>query len=202
MQRDQTSAGFMKSPLNRNFFESRGRNRSARRVDRPRGLLYVPAFEALEPRRLLSASKSTAAHKAHTNYTVLQTAGMTAASTSSSTSPAATNPTGTGLTPAQVRQAFGVDQITFSGGVTGDGTGQTIAIVDAFDDPNIQSDLDTFDAAFSLPSITVVRMSQTGSTTNLPGTDSTGGWERGGSAGCGVGACHGTWGEHYFGRGN
>ena len=36
-------------------------------------------------------------------------------------------------------------------GVAGDGTGQTIAIVDAYDDPNIQADLNTFDTQFGLP---------------------------------------------------
>ncbi|MGD1055150.1 MAG: S53 family peptidase [Nitrososphaerales archaeon] len=36
-----------------------------------------------------------------------------------------------------------------------DGTGQTIVIVDAFGSPTIQSDLDTYDAAFGLPSATV-----------------------------------------------
>jgi subtilase family serine protease len=36
-----------------------------------------------------------------------------------------------------------------------DGTGQTIVIVDAFGSPTIQSDLDTYDAAFGLPATTV-----------------------------------------------
>jgi subtilase family serine protease len=121
---------------------------------------------------MLSASKS-AAQKAHTNYVVVPQSGLQLAAST----PTATNPTGTGLTPAQVRQAYGIDQISFNGGVIGDGTGETIAIVDAFDDPNIQSDLNTFDVPFNLPNITVTRISETGSTTNLPKTDSTGGWE-------------------------
>src|SRR5215813_9514634 len=57
------------------------------------------------------------------------------------------------LTPAQVRHAYGFDQIQFTSNgktVPGDGSGQIIAIVTAFDDPNIASDLDTFDAAFSI----------------------------------------------------
>src|SRR5262249_33311114 len=53
--------------------------------------------------------------------------------------------------PAQIVHAYGIDQITFAGGVKGDGTGQTIAIVDAFDDPTIESDLKTFDAKYGLP---------------------------------------------------
>src|SRR5689334_22600627 len=35
-----------------------------------------------------------------------------------------------GLTPDQIRHAYGFDQLSF-GGIQGDGTGQTIAIVDA-----------------------------------------------------------------------
>ncbi len=47
-------------------------------------------------------------------------------------------------TPAQVRDAYGFDKLSY------DGTGQTIAIVDAYDDPNIASDLKVFDQAFGL----------------------------------------------------
>jgi subtilase family serine protease len=54
------------------------------------------------------------------------------------------------FTPAQIRHAYGFDQVMF-GSVKGNGTGQTIAIVDAFDDPNIANDLKTFDAQFGLP---------------------------------------------------
>src|SRR5262249_14190317 len=50
------------------------------------------------------------------------------------------------LTPAQVAHAYGVDQIAF-GTIKGDGTGQTIAIVDAYDAPNLSTDLAAFDAA-------------------------------------------------------
>ncbi len=44
------------------------------------------------------------------------------------------SPTPVGFTPAQIRTAYGINNIVI-GGVTGDGTGQTIAIVDAYDDP-------------------------------------------------------------------
>src|SRR5262249_58239527 len=63
-----------------------------------------------------------------------------------------------GLTPSQIRHAYGFDQINF-GGTAGDGTGETIAIVDAFDDPRFvsssdpnfaNSDLHRFDVAFGL----------------------------------------------------
>ncbi len=56
----------------------------------------------------------------------------------------------TGLSPDQIRTAYGVNEIAFEGNVVGNGAGQTIAIVDAFFDPNIQSDLSTFDAQYGL----------------------------------------------------
>jgi subtilase family serine protease len=73
------------------------------------------------------------------------------------------------LTPAEMRGAYGVNLVQFSNGVggfvKGDGTGQTIAIVDALNDPTIVADLATFDATFGLaapPSFTV--LNQTGGT--------------------------------------
>src|SRR5258708_21512352 len=50
----------------------------------------------------------------------------------------------TGYSPTQVRHAYGVDNIP------NQGAGQTIAIVDAYDDPNIASDLDKFKSTFGL----------------------------------------------------
>jgi len=47
--------------------------------------------------------------------------------------------------PAQIRAAYGFDQLSENG------AGQTIAIVDAYDDPNLASDLATFDQSFNLP---------------------------------------------------
>jgi subtilase family serine protease len=78
------------------------------------------------------------------------------------------------FTPAQIRHAYGFDQITFSANGTsmaGDGRGQTIAIVDAYDDPNIQSDLAHFDQVFNLPAPVLVRASPQGT---LPSPDA--GW--------------------------
>lgn len=56
----------------------------------------------------------------------------------------------TGFTPAQIRQAYGLDQISF-GGTPADGRGTTIAIVTAYDSPNIAADLATFNATFGIP---------------------------------------------------
>jgi hypothetical protein len=59
-----------------------------------------------------------------------------------------------GLTPAQVRRAYGFDQITFTANgqtIQGDGAGQTIAIVAAYDHPYIHNDLQVFSQTFGLP---------------------------------------------------
>jgi hypothetical protein len=54
----------------------------------------------------------------------------------------------TGLTPAQIRTAYGLDGL----GLTG--AGQTIAIVDAYHSPTVRQDLERFSAEFNLPPIT------------------------------------------------
>jgi hypothetical protein len=80
-----------------------------------------------------------------------------------------------GYSPAQVQSAYGFNQIGFlNGNYNNAGSGQTIAIVDAYNDPNIQSDLATFDAQYGLPAANLTIVSQTGSTTNLPATNA--GW--------------------------
>ena len=64
----------------------------------------------------------------------------------------------TGLTPSQVIQAYGISNIKF-GSTPGDGTGQTIAIIDLGDDSAIENDLAVFDQEFGLaapPSFKVV----------------------------------------------
>jgi hypothetical protein len=56
-----------------------------------------------------------------------------------------------GYTPQQIQTAYAVSGITFSGGsVVGNGAGQTIAIVDAYNDPNIAAGLASFDSRFGL----------------------------------------------------
>ena len=100
--------------------------------------------------------------------------------------------------PAQIGQAYGFNSITF-GGSAGNGSGQTIAIVDAYDDPNIQADLNRFDTQFGLPATTITRVNETGGT-NYPASDSTGLGTRG-VARCRVGARHGARGEHHARRG-
>jgi subtilase family serine protease len=90
-------------------------------------------LERLEPREMLSAA-GLAAIQAHP--TVLRTAG---------------GPAVAGLRPAQVAHAYGFDQLgSVAGSQAANGTGQTIAIVDAFDDAAIAGDLKTFDSTFGL----------------------------------------------------
>ncbi len=67
--------------------------------------------------------------------------------------------------PAQIRQAYGVSQLAY------DGSGQTIAIIDAYDDPTIAGDLAAFDQRFNLPAANLVKATPGGST---PAFDS--GW--------------------------
>lgn len=127
------------------FHHGRGPGRRAAR--RPFGSACLQ-IEELERRELLAANAAAPALVAQ---------------------PAA-NAAPTGLTPAQVRHAYGFDQIAFGGGaIRADGSGQTIAIVEAGDDPNIVSDLAVFDRQFGLPDPPgFARISQTGSTA-LPG---------------------------------
>ncbi len=50
-----------------------------------------------------------------------------------------------GYSPAQIKKAYGIDKIS------GTGKGKTIALIVAYDDPNIVSDVATFSSEFNLP---------------------------------------------------
>ncbi len=84
-------------------------------------------------------------------------------------------PPASAKTPAQMRGAYGMGQygaasVTFDS-IQGDGTGQTIAIIDAYDYPYAATDLHTFDLQFGLPDPpSLTRVNQTGGST-LPATD-------------------------------
>jgi hypothetical protein len=75
-----------------------------------------------------------------------------------------------GMTPSQLRHAYAMDEVSF-GAVAGDGTGQTIAIVDAYNDPDIVTDFDTFNQTFfpGQPQPTLTVENQQGAVVN-PGT--------------------------------
>jgi subtilase family serine protease len=133
-------------------------SRRVRRTIRPRSAnarSLASLVERLESRELLSTMVT------HPTFVVGRFAGGSGP--------------GGGFTPAQMQTAYGFGSISFNG-TAGTGSGETIAIVDAYDNPNIQSDLDTFDSYFGLPATTVTRVNQTGGT-SYPPTDPTGGWE-------------------------
>jgi hypothetical protein len=54
------------------------------------------------------------------------------------------------LTPGNIQIAYGVNSISFSG-VAGTGAGQTIAIIDAYNNPNIIADAATYSTQYGLP---------------------------------------------------
>ena len=78
-----------------------------------------------------------------------------------------------GLIPAQLASAYGLDAISFtsSNGATvkGDGSGQTIALIEAYHDPNLASDLRVFDRAFELPDPILSVVNQAGTQTTPTG---------------------------------
>ncbi len=80
------------------------------------------------------------------------------------TTPAAPSACGFPLSPICVRTAYGFTSLT------ADGTGVTVAIVDAFGDPTLTKDLSSFDGKFGLaaPTLTVINVD------GAPGTNS--GW--------------------------
>jgi hypothetical protein len=85
-------------------------------------------------------------------------------------SPAAVAP----FTPAQIRHFYGIDSIGLANGLAGTGAGQTIAIIDAYSQPNIVSDLATFDSAFGLPAPPSFTVEDENGGINLPSYNS--GW--------------------------
>jgi len=75
-----------------------------------------------------------------------------------------------GYTPAQIALAYGLNAFTFTSStgstVKGDGSGETIAVIEMDNDPNIQSDLKTFDAKYGLPDPTLTVVNQAGKQTD------------------------------------
>jgi hypothetical protein len=61
--------------------------------------------------------------------------------------------TAAGADPAVTPPGYSPSQMTAYLGLTGDGKGQTIAIVDAYDDPDIASDAETFSQQYGLPGV-------------------------------------------------
>jgi hypothetical protein len=82
-----------------------------------------------------------------------------------------------GYSPADLQAAYNLTSASSTDGVT-----QTVAIIDAYDDPDAESDLGTYRATFALTPCTsasgcFLKLNESGSTSPLPSTDPTGGWE-------------------------
>jgi hypothetical protein len=90
-------------------------------------------LEELETRAMLSAAAaSPAVLQPNSTIAPLATAGLVS------------------YTPQQIAAAYGINQAVLPNGQQATGAGETIAIVDAYHDPNIQSDLAAFDKKFNL----------------------------------------------------
>ncbi len=153
-----------------NLAHKKGRGTRSRQHDRRLRDGHL-GCEALEERRLLTSDALNSSLDAlwSTTETMPVAAPLSLVDT---VEPLVGTASPGGFTPTQIRHAYGFDQISFDGGtIQGDGTGQTIAIIDAYHDPNIASDLASFDAYFGLsapPSFTQV--DQNGGT-NYTGTN-------------------------------
>ncbi len=102
-------------------------------------------------------------------HRVVVPAGTAGARAMAVTKPAYTLGPAGGLTPADLATAYGVNAAA--------ATTNTVGIVDAFDDPKALADLNAFDAHYGLPAETATsfrKVSQTGSTTVLPASNT--GW--------------------------
>ena len=130
------------------------------------GIASQCMVEPLEPRVLLSGSTTQLDGKLPFTYVIYDPSTRApyvrpAASGVSPTDslPFLSSSSPVGLIPSQIRAAYGINSILM-GSIVGDGTGQTIAVIDAYDDPAfvnstdpnfVNSDLHKFDLQFGLP---------------------------------------------------
>ena len=140
---------------------------TTRRAAAPRLVRRAVLIQPLEGRRLMSVAVATTATVGPSVTDAL------IAQPQLTVTPAAVGGTVVGFTPGQIRTAYGFSSIANFGSAPANGAGQTIAIVDAYNNPNAAADLRTFSAQFGLatPQLTIVN--QTGGA-SLPFND--GGW--------------------------
>jgi subtilase family serine protease len=105
-------------------------------------------LEELESRTLLSATGFPHEPHWHHHIHVPEAASSATAHPNVTVQPDAVPGNPLPFTPSQIQQAYGTSAV-LRGGTTG--SGQTIAIVDAYRDPNISGDLWAFDSTFGLP---------------------------------------------------
>jgi subtilase family serine protease len=127
------------------------------------GLCSTPAIAAAAPTHATSTGAS-AANWAHSN--------AIRNNAKSHKVGAAATATPSGYGPADLQSAYNLPSSTA-------GSGETVAIVDAYNDPNAAADLAVYRSQYGLPACTVASgclkiVSQTGSTTSLPRTNA--GW--------------------------
>jgi len=136
----------------------------------PRRLVCEP----LEVRQLLSVNSPECAEDAPHSSEIMAVVNAVALADPEAGPLAGTASPG-GFSPAQLKQAYGYNQVTFNGGtIQGDGTGQTIAIVTAYHTPTMAADLAAFSTFYGLPPApSFVQVAQDGST-NYPGQDPAG----------------------------
>jgi hypothetical protein len=149
----------------RRIQQARRRNRRDAQLGQ-RPISWGPAVESLESRQLLSA--------------VATPSFVLASHAAATVKPAVTAGTAP-IDPAQMQAAYGVNLISFNG-TAGTGAGQTVAIVDAYNDPNIITDANSFSSQWGLPQFngtnqpTLKVLNQTGGTT-LPTNATKGTWD-------------------------
>jgi subtilase family serine protease len=81
--------------------------------------------------------------------------------------------TGQCYDPYQMRKAYGVDSLIAQGY---DGTGKTIVILDAFQNPNMVSQLNTYDTFYGLPAAHLTQVAPDGLTPFVVGDGNMTGW--------------------------
>lgn len=75
-----------------------------------------------------------------------------------------------GYTPQQLEQAYNLPSYS-------KGSGQIVAVIDAYDNPNVESDLAYYRSYFGLPAANFTKYNQDGETGNYPQADSNWGYE-------------------------
>ena len=131
--------------------------------------VLTPLTPKVESRRVCSKSSNPHVWSCNAHVVTSSLAGLPKASgvVSSNSSPS-------GFGPVDLQEAYNLTQSSSSGGA-----GRTIAIVDAFDDPNAEADMAVYRSTFGLPPCTSAsgcfqKVNQLGATAPLPAPD--GGW--------------------------
>jgi hypothetical protein len=93
----------------------------------------------------------------------------------------AVSPAAGAYLPVEIRDAYGVNDIYFNG-VPGTGAGQTIALIEAYNDPDIITDANTFSTDYGLPMFNVaggpsLQILNENGATNLPANGQAGTWD-------------------------